>query len=153
MGFVGRLNFPRLPTPARVYVHEAGFSDVYCCLKDAQAYALERFNRNEKQLKDHAFFLGVMWGNGEVAIMDCKGLLLDGASWPGNPEKPTWTYSGGVFRPEFCPCGDADIVFGREEEFRRATRDLRDYAENLPPLDHIRAGETLVWPHDGYRDS
>jgi hypothetical protein len=74
--------------------------------------------------------------------MDLVGYRdLKEKEWPGNPSVSTWIYKDGIFvkadkneDDEDELCGDATIIMGREEEFRRTTRNLAEFVTTAPKI-------------------
>ena len=148
MGFKARINMPDLFVPARVYVHEAGFEDVFLDVDGAE----ERFRQHHadyedmmKHLHGVEYAIVALWGNGDTSIIEYFG-FADVDPWPGNPDVSSFVLKNGVYDKdrELIGCGDTMMILGAEEEFRRTTTSLDDYMRNPPELSRLGGIEPKI---------
>ncbi len=148
MGFVTRINFPRLqPVAARVYLHRDGIL-FYNSMGDAVGYFLQTLRRHTETFPEagHNFYLAGLWANrdGEL-IADYAGLQdVNPDNWSDNVAWPTWRYVDGVWSPETKMCGDEFIMVAEEEKFRRATKNLADFSAYYPNLGTLEPERTII---------
>lgn len=150
--FVDVHNYPNWTPPTRVYVHRAGFPDVWGSdtyqggLKKTSNYFVDTYlsdhlTRMKYSADKFNFLLGVMWGNETDKMMDLFGFKYDRV-WPGNPEVHGFVIKNGVQlkgNPVTNPltCGDSLILLGEEEKHRRTCSDLTTYILELPDISFL----------------
>jgi len=137
MAFKTGILYPRKAVPVKAYIHDTGFDTVYKNnIGLAEAYL-------RKSLPTVAFgagmrimfALGVLWGdsNGDK-IVEFFGYSRT-KEWPGNPGVIPWQVVNGHDRANGeIECADTVIMRGLEEQYRRTTKNLREYATHLPDL-------------------
>jgi hypothetical protein len=73
------------------------------------------------------YLLAAFWNNQNTPMIDFFR-VLQRASWPGNPEFHSYTFERGIYKPDApVTCGDGRILLGREEEYKRKTKNLAQY--------------------------
>lgn len=138
MGFVSRANFLiRVPT-ARAYLHDAGIEVYGGETESAMISAAEYFrgvlDDARERCDKYNFVLAALWADNGEKVADFFGLYdIHPEKWPGNPDVDTWVVRNGVWRRENpTTCGDALIVLGEEERFRRESKNLEAYSRGWP---------------------
>ena len=76
------------------------------------------------------YALAAMWADGNQRIIDFFGFGDLRGNWKGNPEVNSWDFRNGVFTRGAITCGDALIMLGAEERYRRTTPNLQSYMNN-----------------------
>jgi|SRR3989344_6176128 len=152
MTFVARLNYPELRF--RCYVHSAGFEAIYgknipadnslrtaVSASNAGDYAKEVLgNLNRRVCSAFDYFLAVAWGDeqSEKRVLDLFGFNGIRDWQTGNPNVRAWIFADGIYvspqPPNALTCGDALIMLGEEERYRRTTPDLETYLLGSPHL-------------------
>lgn len=146
--FIGRIKLTPPKCNGRAYIHEAGLRGAYegqtpSSLQHIILNAAEFVRQvtstepNTSFLNKFAYFFTFPWGlNGQKKI-DLVG-YRDIKEWPGNPSVSVWNYKNGIFvkasPDEDELCGDATIVLGREEEFRRTINTLKGFMTTAPKI-------------------
>ncbi len=143
MGFKARLNYPDFfkdgSLSLRAYLHQAGFQ-VYGTVDSANQYFVETVRNLKGQLiGNFEFILAAIWATEDprAKFIDFCGLsdIGDRERWLGNPDVSPWVVKDGLIVPKKeQTCGDALIVFGEEENFRRKTLDLEQFSIQMPDL-------------------
>jgi hypothetical protein len=137
MAFKTGILYPRKAVPVKAYIHNFGFDTVY---KNNIGLAEEYLRKSLPSVAlgkgmRIMFALGVLWGdsNGDK-IAEFFGYSRT-KEWPGNPAVIPWQIVNGKMKqgPE-TECADTVIVRGLEEQYRRTTKNLREYAKHLPDL-------------------
>ncbi|MBI2542631.1 MAG: hypothetical protein HYW24_00375 [Candidatus Aenigmarchaeota archaeon] len=116
-------------------MHKAGFEDTYLTTHAAERHARDTLYENRYLVGNADYLIVALWGDNGTKIAEVFG--YGGISeWPGNPDKYCWIFHDGVYQPEktLIACGDTDIALGREEEYRRTTRDIRKFMAFIPRL-------------------
>jgi hypothetical protein len=170
MNFIARFNMPKYHVPVRAYLHSTGQEmwdpdenkeDV---IRNAQKYLIKTFDSIRDDLLSFDYVLAVLWGqsnpgcgqslsNGNKMI-DCfgySGVSHNPDYWPGNPEVEGWVMSDGLFTfkngifPGGLTCEDATILIGKEGEYRRKCKDLKEFLNVSPVISGIDKIVTLKY--------
>jgi hypothetical protein len=138
--------FEELFPPIRAYLHNAGLDDAFKSRRnkpaefEADRHLLRTLTDNMVILNDASYLIAAIWGDSGARMIDL--FRYAGINkWPGNPDVAAFVFRNGVYVPKRreITCGDTLVVLGREEEYRRTTRDLNDYVEHPPTIDGLVA--------------
>ncbi|MEK6890735.1 MAG: hypothetical protein AABX03_01220, partial [Nanoarchaeota archaeon] len=116
--------------PVKAYLHrsqvETYGSDP---LRESRKYLEECLSVGNDKQKESDVILAAIWAEDGKKIIDFAGLKGVKDDWKANPEISAWKFENGIYvrTPEKIWCGDANIIFGREEEMRRRTENLHEY--------------------------
>lgn len=140
MPFVGRSLIRGVIPPAKVYLHSNGMDLFDNSIDFGREHVNELIERNPGVFSPADYVIAALWGENGKRVSECFG-YGDMGEWPGNPTVYSWVFENGVYKPEQrqISCGETLVVLGREETFRRTTRDLCDYFdESKQPDDLLR---------------
>jgi len=98
---------------------------------------LDELNEKEK----YCFFIGLLWKNGDDRVIDLECYPVEAKNnWQKNYELADFAYISGVWKiVSGWTCGDGKILFGREEENRRQTKSLEEFARSPLELGFINS--------------
>ena len=134
-----RLLLPWNSPPSRVYIHDAGFNEIYKSDKAVLDYFTEIFNRDLRNSDKFNYLLAIAWGdiNSKEKVIDFFGYNgFD--NWPGNPDVSIWVVRNGLIAPnENKTCCDSLVILGEEEKYRRTTKSLEDYMLKAPKISNF----------------
>jgi len=129
--------------------------------KDHLVSTLDSMTKREKMFSSSEyvdplsfdFLLAVLWGrsnpgcgqsisngNRMIDFFGYSDVSRNPEYWPGNPEVEGWVMTDGIFtmKPHVMPgaltCEDTIILLGREGEYRRKCKDLKEFLEKPPVL-------------------
>ena len=134
--FVGLIELPNRNPPGRVYVHTAGYQELFRSMQRAEEYSKTVLTIQENKLRDKAYFLGIVWADLQAneQVMDLFGYSKE-QEWPGNPEISGWVLRNGIWhRDGAVTCTDGLAVLDHEERYRETTSFLQDYTQVPPSL-------------------
>lgn len=129
--------------PAKFYVHQEGFSDVFKGEEDRVKQFLRDYKKSQRERTDMDpldWMMGIVWGDafGNSRI-DSFGYKLSRRNWKSNPNvqaEATLRVKEGegfdLLETGFdslnpVSCGDGLLVLGTEERARRRTQDIKEY--------------------------
>ena len=141
--FVARDNFPELNL--RGYVHGAGLDHAYGNDPDQALAHIEWIYEDWNRFQEigHQYAIALAWGFEKDKMVDFFLYGdLDVSNSPEkwktvNPDKTTIVTLDDRMLTRFKNCGDADILLGHEESYRRTTPNFRYFIENPPLLGRI----------------
>jgi len=161
MAFVARIGDPK--RRIRVYVHTAGFEEVYKKRGDdakgiltANEYRCNVLDALDDRIRSlFAYFLGIVWGDSQTdaKMFDLFGYqnfeALRGPAWQrSNPDISAWVFRNGVYVPPTPPnsltCEDSMIMLGTEGDYRRSTSGLQDYLTGIPSLGPLEPSYLII---------
>ena len=165
MTFAARLNYPELRF--RCYVHSAGFEAIYgknipadnplwtpASAFNAGDYAKEVLGSLDGRVHGaFDYFLAVAWGNEESGqkVLDLFGFSGIRDWQTSNPDVTAWIFADGIYvspqPPNALTCGDALIMLGEEEKYRRTTPDLETYLLGSPHLGPLEPTTQMQSPN------
>ena len=155
MGIIARYSHKgdgHLLTPGRIYLHRTG-SEVFngdgmsSPIKNAALYAQNVLKVRLCTMRDYAYFLGVLWGEGREKVLDLFGYeIMEPSSakeaWQkSNPDVDLWVIRGGEWISENRTCEDTTIILGREGEHRRRTAGLAEFINTFPDLGSLEPAD------------
>lgn len=130
--------------PMRAYFHEFGFEEAYGSKSDLEYFTdhfyklIDKFSpscplKNSDILGKGDYIIALFWGNNSDKIVDVFR-YSDIDEWPGNPNVESFILKNGIYQPDNheISCGDGTIIIGKEEQYRRKTKDLEDFLK-FPP--------------------
>ena len=132
--------YPRKAVPVKAYIHNVGFDTVY----KNDIGLVKAYLRKSLPTVAYGKGMGIMfalaalWGNSKGdKIAEFFGYSRT-KEWPGNPAVIPWQIVNGKLKHGGeTECADTVIVRCLEEQFRRTTKNLREYATHLPDLGDI----------------
>jgi hypothetical protein len=136
--FFARLTLNGNLPPVRAYFHHGGFDQAYGAedgIRNAVAHLRTALDANIDLLGEKQFLLAAIWGNDGRKTIDVLALThREGEGWQDNPEVSAYVLEEGFYQParRDITCGDGLMIFGREEEYRRKTKDIKEYAARPP---------------------
>ena len=85
--------------------------------------------------EDYLWVIGILWGDYGIPIVEVfayNGIQRN--KWPGNPEVFYFQFRSRqlVENSRSLTCGDGLMILGREEEFRRHKKTLKEYINDAP---------------------
>jgi len=139
MGLEARLTAAENNPPGKFYVHTAGFDKVFGPddpTGNSLAYVSQVMKTYQGRFNWYSFVIGIVWGdesNGDK-VMDLFG-YRGLKEWSGNPDVDLWVIRNGIYVPDISTtCGESLVVLGKEEEFRKGTKDLDEYFKKPLPV-------------------
>lgn len=132
--------------PVRAYFHRAGFGEAYTNGVDsvetvAKDHLIKTLSGNPHLFNRVDFMIAALWGRDGYKMIDlARWVGLEPGKWPGNPELlDIIVFKNEVYMPQIPErtCEDSIIVFGKEAEYRRTTKDLTDFMEHPPDIEGL----------------
>ena len=143
--FKARLTLPNFQPPVKAYLHNSGLAEAFPVKEgdyvelEAKGHLVETIDKLD--VSKYFWILAAIWGKGGAKMMDLFG-YHGIKEWPGNPCIDSFATANGILVPrettsldeKEITCGDGSIVIGREEQYRRTTKDLADYMSHFPTI-------------------
>jgi len=126
--FLGKSKFP-----GRFYLHNVGIevfgSNPISSARNELSSVLGKID------EDYLWVIGILWGDSGIPIVEVFAYNgIQRSKWPGNPEVFYFQFRSRqlVEDSRSLTCGDGLMILGREEEFRRHKRTLKEYINDAP---------------------
>lgn len=126
----------------RAYFHQAGrslFETTVDPVGEARLYLSQVIRRYEELLRTFQLGFAAVWGDKEKNKRAVDFFGFSGISnWQkSNPDISVLVFKEEKLAPRASTCGDAAIMLGVEESYRRTTRNLEQYLRKPPVIDGV----------------
>ncbi|MFA5953599.1 MAG: hypothetical protein WC812_03325 [Candidatus Pacearchaeota archaeon] len=137
MGFINAKVYPELK--GKVYLHSSG-KENYPTENDSLHYLMNCIANNRKEVEKGDYFISILWSNSKKEkLMDFFRYSGVKENWESNPDISPWVVNNGIWRKnQSITCGDGIILLGREEEYRRCTKNLNEYLSQIISLENLK---------------
>jgi hypothetical protein len=122
----------------KIYTHGSG-EMIYPTEEYISNYLLNSIKNAPFKVKGLDYFISILWGDSRNnEMMDFFGYTDVKKAWKGNPDIFSWVIKNGVWRKDNnITCGDGMILLGKEEEFRRKTKNIEEYMKSTLDLNNL----------------
>ena len=139
MPFIQCIRFHE-PKPTVLYFHETGYADAFgkdrVGIPEGLKHTVSILERHPQLTGSATYILAALWGDKGRKTAELFG-YGDLSEWHCNPTAyDPLVFKDGVYQPLSMEvgCGDMAIAFGREEEHRRACKDIDEFIARQPEL-------------------
>jgi len=102
-------------------------------------YLALSFDNAPLETENLDYFISILWSaSNEEHLIDFFGYSDIKNNWKGNPDISSWVLKNRVWRKDNnITCGEGIILLGKEEEFRRKTKNIEEYMKTTLDLEKL----------------